>query len=1382
MVKLIVLFFVLSFSTILFCVELGTANESNEVPNVILVKLSSSSSSNFLVALPNVLHVQEAVPALSNLDSHPFHLWKKVVVESNTSHFVLDTLRKISLVTEASMMRRYRVMTVPSPDSLTGQQWGFDPIRLFQAWSVTSGNPNVVIGIIDTGTELTHPDLAPILWVNPGEDLNHDGIVQESEHNGIDDDGNGFIDDFWGYDFVDSQGFPTGGDDRFPDNDPIDEMGHGTAVAGIAVASSNRIGILGVAPNCRLMTLRAGNANGYLEEDDVAAALVYAAENRANVVNMSFGDVVVAPLLRDAVEYAFSRGVVLVASSGNTGMNTLHYPSGYSSVISVGATNQVNNRANFSSFGNSIAMVAPGSSIFSTILNQSWNTFQGGNGTSFSAPFVTGVAALLLSRDSTLTPSEVRTILCSSCNDIGASGWDIETGHGLLNAERALNTPRQAVGIISSPTENQSFATDSCVIIGTVAGARSIRWSLYYGIGRTPTEWIPIHTNSTQQRVRERLGVFALPSNDTTLTVRLSMEIVSGSNFESRILIQRDRTAPQFQRLVCYPAIVQGDWGWRFEVSTNDESRCNLEWTRGSDTLQFPFRYISQEHATALTPIHGLQSGMSVNVRLTNRSGLSTVQSVTLPQLPSFGNRLPLQEINDWHLPSGHLLRKEFDWNRNNQSEILLNVYNENSDYDTLKLFEFVNGVFQQRVNYGKWIAQDGLDITGDTIPELMIRAFGFTTILTPTATIPFPFTEVIPPDTIDSYGAMLVDFVPNDRHGNFIQRKNSSYEVWRVYWNNTGGYTPERTFQLSNPTRGDNQLGRPRIRFGDVNRDGLLEGVFGDTDGDLLVYRRNQDNQWSLLFTDSLGNGDATDFFDVADATGNGYSEIVAGYHTASLLRTEHEAPLRKWVFYLYRWQSSRLIRADSLIIDGGQDPKDFDAGVESGDIDGDGDAEFLISAYPYLFVMDVDRITNRWSIVYQTMNCRSNTVALFDLNRNGRKELVYNDGTRFRFLEWISASQTPPIPNRFAGHPVDTNRIFLQWSTVPNAEYVLIRALGTGAFQTIATITDTFYMDTTVVQRNLYRYAVASFDDEYPNPLSAYTSVLEAVPNSPPRLLTATFEEPNFIRVLFSEPLSAQSLVPSNFRILPSIYPTSVLSSRQNQEVLLRFETLQFGSTYLLTVQGVMDTNRTPLQSNPQVNIMLPTRPDRTFFVQGGRIAGQTFILEFSESVDATTVSLSSISITPTLQISRVEIRDLSFVHITISDQTPIGMFGVLYEIRADTSIHSLSGLPLDREFSVVSIQTQPNELQDVILYPNPVRFHFNEKLTLAGLPRGTIVRFFTPSGIPIRTIESDPNSGGAVWDGKNDSGEMISSGIYYYIAVHQHKQVRGKVAVIQ
>jgi hypothetical protein len=257
-----------------------------------------------------------------------------------------------------------------------------------QAWDTVKGDPSVTVAIMDTGLEVTHPDLAANVWTNPGE----------IPGNGIDDDGNGYVDDVHGYDFA------------YVDGDPNDVYGHGTACAGIvAGVQDNSIGVSGVAPKCRLAGIKAANDSGYFYDSANVPAFLYIADMGFKVVSMSFFADSVTPAERDAVDYCWSKGVVLVAAAGNDSSVLPYYPGAYEHVISVAATDGGDNRAWFSDYGSWVDVAAPGVSLATTWTGGSYTT--GFAGTSGATPHVAGLAALLFSADPAATNVEVRAAL-----------------------------------------------------------------------------------------------------------------------------------------------------------------------------------------------------------------------------------------------------------------------------------------------------------------------------------------------------------------------------------------------------------------------------------------------------------------------------------------------------------------------------------------------------------------------------------------------------------------------------------------------------------------------------------------------------------------------------------------------------------------------------------------------------------------------------------------------------------------------------------------------------------------------------------------------------------------------------------------------------------
>ncbi len=303
-------------------------------------------------------------------------------------------------------------------------QYGPIKIQAPQAWEITTGSISVTIAIVDTGVDLNHPDLAEKIWNNAGE----------IPSNGVDDDANGYLDDWRGWDFANN------------DNNPQDDYGHGTHVAGIAAATSNNgIGITGVAWGARLMSLKILDQSGNGTNADLALALHYAVDNGAQIINLSVGDPPPDPVMEEAVNYAYTHGAVVIAAAGNSGAAGVYYPGAYANAIAVAATDANNKVALFSSYGLEVDLAAPGSSIYSTYwISGTGSTFATLSGTSMATPHVSGVAALLASLPQFNSPDKIRAALEETTLDIGFPCRDIRAGAGLVQAWAALQFNAQA--------------------------------------------------------------------------------------------------------------------------------------------------------------------------------------------------------------------------------------------------------------------------------------------------------------------------------------------------------------------------------------------------------------------------------------------------------------------------------------------------------------------------------------------------------------------------------------------------------------------------------------------------------------------------------------------------------------------------------------------------------------------------------------------------------------------------------------------------------------------------------------------------------------------------------------------------------------------------
>lgn len=281
--------------------------------------------------------------------------------------------------------------TIPSDPGFSNQ-YGLLNIRAPQGWDLSTGASWVTIAVIDSGVDYSHPDLA--YKVLPG------------------------------YDFVNG------------DSDPQDDNGHGTHVAGIAAAAANNgIGIAGVSWGAAVMPLKVLDSSGNGTYANAAAAIVWATDHGAQVINMSFGGSSYSATLENAVLYAYTRGVVQVAAAGNSGSGSVLYPARFAPVIAVAATDSANNRAGFSNYGPEVDLAAPGVSIYSL--------YPGGgygyrSGTSMSAPFVSGLAAILIGIPGNYDAGFVESQMETTALDLGAPGWDVYYGAGLIQMDAAI--------------------------------------------------------------------------------------------------------------------------------------------------------------------------------------------------------------------------------------------------------------------------------------------------------------------------------------------------------------------------------------------------------------------------------------------------------------------------------------------------------------------------------------------------------------------------------------------------------------------------------------------------------------------------------------------------------------------------------------------------------------------------------------------------------------------------------------------------------------------------------------------------------------------------------------------------------------------------------
>lgn len=276
----------------------------------------------------------------------------------------------------------------PNDPSLATDQYAPQKIQLPEAWDYTRGKNNILVAVVDSGVKSDHPDLT--------------GKV------------------ILGHDYIDG------------DDNPNDENGHGTGVTGIIGAlTNNNMGIAGAVPNSKILAIRVLNASNSGTNDGVANGIIYAVDHGAKVINVSIRTLSDSQIIHDAVDYAWNHGGIVVAAAGNDGVTAPSYPAAYNNVVSVGGTDANDNKYSWTNFGNWVKIAAPAVNVYTTTNN---NGYGSASGTSFAAPYVSGVAALLASQGR--SNQQIRDAIYNTADNIPGTGTNWV--YGRVNALKAV--------------------------------------------------------------------------------------------------------------------------------------------------------------------------------------------------------------------------------------------------------------------------------------------------------------------------------------------------------------------------------------------------------------------------------------------------------------------------------------------------------------------------------------------------------------------------------------------------------------------------------------------------------------------------------------------------------------------------------------------------------------------------------------------------------------------------------------------------------------------------------------------------------------------------------------------------------------------------------
>jgi len=1304
----------------------------------------------------------------------------------------------------------YKINYVPN-DSLVSQQWALEKIKAFDAWDITQGADTVLLAIIDTGIEFSHPDLQNKIYYNPGEN-GIDQFGNDKKSNGIDDDGNGFVDDYMGWDFVDRVGLPfdtSAGDFHNWDNMPYDphhgSFGfHGTFVGGIAGAQANNIsGIAGIAPNIKLLNLRAFENGGFGEEDDAAAAILYAVQMGAKVINMSWGDYTFSYVLRDVIRYAYSQNVVLVASSGNNGSNQLHYPSGYDEVISVGASNENDGRASFSVYGSTLDLLAPGESILSTTVNSGYRFDRG---TSAAAPHVSAAAALILSIQN-FTNEEVKQIIKSTADDIQQPGWDEQTGAGRLNLFRALSVLAPSVVKFNFPTMDFATNENSLVINATVLSPYFVNYSLQIGTGYNPQQWTSLISNGLNQFSDEDIYTLDLSSmEDNVYTLRLIVAKNDGGTLEERTHFHIMRKPPEVIEVGLGPIYYGDKTTIAGEFLTNQPSVMRLFYRKLGET---DFNYITLDgfntnnqfvktNHYGFIPKDLVQPGnfYEVYFEAENLAGLKTIIVDSLNNNEYF--RFPIDEVPvlanfevmNYSLPDGNLFHEPMSFFSDNYDEILFQLF-YTSQTSWFGLYKVENNNF----------------IKVDSLEGKFPRAFGdfnnngkkdFISYKSPNIII----DEVINADTFnfnqkysspDLFNVSVVDDLNNDGLYEIIQQKdNTSYRIWQIKENLTveAGITFYKTYKDADSIySSDNNKVNENILVVDSDNDNKKEIWFLDSDGDLIQYIVNDLNN-IVKGNDSLKLNGFSVYNNYAlssgDYDGDGKKDFAILYYRNSI------APSFFLLVVSFENHQPRIITQKVLLdqsaeYSGGLQFNELNNSLRFVDVDNDNKDELILSIFPYAYIFKYSNGNDK--IIYFSDE-RANNFRIFagDLNKNGVVEIGLKLKDNIKFIEFGNSNRTL-IPTDVNGYSITNNSLYLSWNSSAQKFYIY-KGTEQNNLSLIDSTTQTEYFDLTVSDSTIYYYAVQAYDQSKPEPLSALSRIIEVYSHTPGKPVSAVSNSNSSVIVTFSEKMKNVIENLQSFEVPGAGFPNSVSPNNQYSYLLSFRDNLPAGEQSLI-VKDIKDLYGSPIETDTLTFTVVHIPEAETFYVSSFEIINPYRIkVVFNFEVDeASALNKENYSFEPENYVSSIEVdnSDKRVIYINLDGRRPVGSIGREYRLRIE-NLKSSNGLTINSGAGSYAVLTSfAKDLSKVYVYPNPSN-SISEKITFANLPRRAKILIFNINGERINEIEETDGNGGVDFNLTYSTGEKLGSGIYIYRIVmlddanNEVDEKIGKFAVVR
>ena len=1281
----------------------------------------------------------------------------------------------------------------PPNDPKYDQQWALKMLGAEKAWEKATGE-GIVIGVIDTGIDYLHPDLVNQLHINEKEDLNNNGKLDPwssdefkggitGDFNGVDDDGNGIADDVIGYDFVD-QFDANLGDHLQQDAEPFDEMGHGTQVSGlIAAEKNNDEGIVGLAYDAKILTVRAFDFTGNAESDDIANSIVYAALNGADIINMSFGEGVNAKIVQSAVKLASSLGCVMVSSAGNSGWNRPHYPSDYDEVLSLGTVLESGDRDGQSNWGDRLDLMAPGTGVITTNFLNEYKTV---GGTSFAAPYTAATAALLLQMDPSLQQKEIYGILQQTSENIDPFVWNPYIGAGLLNAKNAVNFTGKTIIDISYPPNDHYHditKTDHLPVVGTVAVPFFKSYQLFIGKGISPENWTELTNIRTSQIMNDTITEINLNFYSEELyTIRLLCTLNNNRTLEKRNRLYLPHNSDALKILSVKAlnilhnennAIVVGVKANRAnltEIKYRPEGS-SKEYTTVSDNF-----YYEHLHTVLLDqPIEPGVKMEAIALAITGDGQVAESEfTFTLDPEP-----MPVSGFapKDHDLPISYLLNEVADIYDNGGQSFVVNDIS-GATWNSTNVYQYDNDEFKKTDSLNSiWIPIGLGDSNGDGITEVLTTANRKTKLTQAAFPGGSPFTKILYSDTISAkfWAAAFYD-LDKDGREDIIGYNDTSF--FAVSYKN-GTYSLLAFADMKDEYSSIGSF--PGAALGDFDNDGKTELIHGNQKSHLFVWEY-ANGDFHLEKIDSNETSSYTPIYMTeCDIEGDGTPEILmANYGTAEIMG-QHEGGTPVWLCRVIKYDGTDLntiwkkyawgVKSGTTL-----SGLSYRNGVAAGNIDDEPGDEIIFSPFPNYYVFKWDRDTEKMEPMWWYPSAYSNSALIHDFDGNNINEMGFTTTRGTFFYEYDKDFSGPKAPTGFDGWALNESSAYFEWNSVMNADgYELFRVIRDegGVNLVSAGITqETNITISDLENETWYEYTLAAFNNSTPDKYSEATYSIDIYTHKPITPVSTVVQSNSILYLNFDGKIPQSNIDPSYFLISKdddSFNPIEAVQATDTSLVLSFADVLKPGE-YLLYVSSFRDLYNTPTNENTlPFEIEDAPAPDEELYLSHLEVmSGNELVLWYSEPVLKTDAErIENYLLSPYGSIDQVILDEAEPERAIIipGSDLGIGPRGLNYTITVK-NVTAVSGNQMTTGAgNTLSFVMTSEDAGNAYVYPNPIKMSEQPDIYFANLPPRAEVIIYSLEGEQLRILQETDSNGGVEWDGMDSSGNELPSGIYLF-----------------